>query len=181
MTKAPSVRVANPLSDAAQCAAIYAQYVRYSTATFEYDPPDVAEMSSRITTAQTTHEWLVADSADGVAGFAYAGVWNPRPAYAWSCETTIYLHSGAVGGGIGTALYQELLDRLRARGFHQAIGRIALPNEPSVRLHESFGFVPVGVHRALGYKLGQWVDVMHTSCQLMPATSEPEPLRPLAD
>jgi anti-sigma factor RsiW len=47
MTKAPSVRVANPLSDAAQCAAIYAHYVRYSTATFEYDPPDVAEMSSR--------------------------------------------------------------------------------------------------------------------------------------
>jgi phosphinothricin acetyltransferase len=58
-------------------------------------------------------------------------------------------------------------------GFHLAIGRIALPNDASVRLHESFGFSPVGVHHQLGYKHGQWIDVMHTELLLAPPAGLP--------
>lgn len=133
-------------------------------------------MSSRIAGSLRTHEWLVAERDGLVSGFAYATPWNPRPAYDWSCETTIYLRAGVEGGGIGTALYCELLDRLRSRGFHLAIGRIALPNPASVRLHESFGYELVGVHRNLGFKHGRWIDVMHTALQLRPATDAPAPV-----
>jgi phosphinothricin acetyltransferase len=52
-----------------------------------------------------------------------------------------------------------------------------LPNPASVRLHESFGYIPVGVHPNLGYKHGQWIDVMHTALQLNAATGEPAPVR----
>ena len=33
------------------------------------------------------------------------------------------------------------------------------PNDASVRLHEAFGFEPVGVYREVGFKHGAWRDV----------------------
>ena len=124
-------RVANASQDAAACAEIYGHYVEHSTATFEYDPPSVGEMESRIAAVLQTHEWLVAERDRHINGFAYAGPWNPRPAYEWSCESTIYVRSGDEGSGVGRRLYTRLIARLRERGFRTAIGRIALPNDAS--------------------------------------------------
>jgi phosphinothricin acetyltransferase len=161
-----SVRAAGAKADAAVCADIYRYFVQHTTSTFEYESPSDTEMTARIAESQAGHEWLVADSGGEILGFAYASAWNPRPAYDWSCETTVYVRSGAEGRGVGTALYRELLGRLRSRGFHLALGRIALPNDASVRLHESFGFTSVGVHHELGYKHGKWIDVLHTELAL---------------
>jgi phosphinothricin acetyltransferase len=172
-----SIRTAYPVQDAQACAALYGHYVQHSTATFEYDPPTVHLMASRMESSLATHEWLVAERGGDISGLAYATAWNPRPAYDWTCETTVYVRAGAEGSGIGTALYRHLLTRLRARGFHLAIGRIALPNLASVRLHERLGYEPVGIHRNLGFKHGQWIDVMHTALQLNPATGEPAPIQ----
>jgi L-amino acid N-acyltransferase YncA len=174
----PNVRVANASQDAAACAEIYSFFVEHSTATFEYDAPSVAELETRIAEVTCTHEWLVAERDGRVLGFAYASPWNPRPAYEWSCETTIYVRSGDEGAGIGRALYTRLIERLRERGFRTAIGRIALPNDASLRLHESLGYTPVGVHRHLGFKHGQWVDVVHTELLLNPTDGAPPPIRP---
>jgi phosphinothricin acetyltransferase len=55
---------------------------------------------------------------------------------------------------------------------------IALPNEASVGLHEALGFVPIGVHRQVGFKLGRWHDVGWWQLRLTdPPASPPEPLR----
>jgi len=175
------VRVADTARDAAACADIYGYFVEQSTATFEYEAPTVAEFESRIAEVVRTHEWLVAERDGRTLGFAYASPWNPRPAYEWSCETTIYVRSGAEGSGIGRSLYAQLIERLRHRGFRTAIGRIALPNDASMRLHESFGYTPVGVHRALGFKHGQWVDVLHTELHLNETDDAPLPVRRPAD
>jgi L-amino acid N-acyltransferase YncA len=172
------VRAAKATEDAPACAEIYGFFVEHSTATFEYDVPSVAELESRITEVTRTHEWLVAERDERILGFAYASPWNPRPAYEWSCETTIYVRSGDEGTGIGRALYTRLIERLRERCFRTAIGRIALPNDASLRLHESLGYTSVGVHRHLGFKHGQWVDVLHTELQLNPTDGAPLPIRP---
>jgi len=52
-----------------------------------------------------------------------------------------------------------LLDALRLQGFRVAVGIIALPNPPSVGLHERLGFRNVGVAPGLGFKHGRWHDV----------------------
>jgi phosphinothricin acetyltransferase len=48
---------------------------------------------------------------------------------------------------------------LKQRGFHSALGCLALPNEPSVRLHEKLGFRKVGHMREAGWKFEAWWDV----------------------
>ncbi len=102
--------------------------------------------------------WLVATD-DRVVGVAYAAPWNDRAAYQWTVEVTVYVDPASQRRGVGDALYTELLDRLRRQGFHSAVAVIALPNDPSVRLHERHGFVRAGRLVEAGYKLGAWHDV----------------------
>jgi phosphinothricin acetyltransferase len=101
---------------------------------------------------------LVAEVAGSVGGFAYASTYRPRPAYDRTREVSVYLAEDARGQAVGRALYAALLDRLRADGVHTALAVIALPNEASVRLHESFGFVHRGTIREVGWKFGRWID-----------------------
>ena len=100
--------------------------------------------------------WLVATIAGEVVGAAYAGRYKVRRAYDWAAEVTVYVSHRHHRQGVGAALYRELLPVLEAQGFHTLIGVIALPNEPSVALHERFGFVAAGATPQVGWKFGRW-------------------------
>jgi phosphinothricin acetyltransferase len=63
------------------------------------------------------------------------------------------------GKGLGTQLYQALLDRLESTTAHTIVGSIALPNLPSIALHEKLGFQKVAHFKEVGWKFGQWIDV----------------------
>jgi L-amino acid N-acyltransferase YncA len=166
------IRDAGP-QDAAACAAIYRPYVLDTAITFETEPPTAAEMSERITAASRAHAWLVAELDDNIIGYAYASPFAVRPAYRWSCEVSVYLETGRHRTGAGRALYQVLLPRLVERGYRVAVAKTTLPNEPSLGLHASFGFQPVGVHRRLGWKHGSWRDVAITQLHLVTDGAEP--------
>ena len=51
-----------------------------------------------------------------------------------------------------------------AKGSTALWAVIALPNEPSVRLHERHGFVRIGQLVDAGYKRGGWHDVGFWQC-----------------
>ena len=76
---------------------------------------------------------------------------------------------------------RALLDTLEAQGFVQAIAAITLPNAASVALHEAFGFVPAGVYRQVGFKLGGWHDVGLWQRALAPARTPPAEPKRLAE
>jgi len=61
--------------------------------------------------------------------------------------------------GVGCTLYRALLPLLARQGYVHAYAGITLPNPPSVGLHEALGFRPIGVYKAIGFKLGAWHDV----------------------
>lgn len=143
--------------DAAAVAAVYAPYVSDSVVSFEDVPPDAAEIRRRMLVAPRL-PWLVAID-EGVVGFAYAAPHRTRAAYRWSVDVSVYLHASARGRGIGRALYGELFPLLSELGYVSAFAGIALPNPASIALHESFGFVPVGTYRDVGFKHGRWHDV----------------------
>ncbi len=146
--------------DAGRIAEIYNHYVLHSTATFEEQPVSADALAARIAEVGSAGlPWLVADIGDGVAGYAYAGKWKGRCAYRYAVETTVYVAPGMQGHGIGSRLYVELLDRLRALSIHVALAGIALPNAASIALHERAGFTQVAHLREVGYKFDRWIDV----------------------
>jgi phosphinothricin acetyltransferase len=161
------IRSADPDHDAAACAAIYAPAVAAATS-FEEEAPAAGAMAERIARTTATHPWLVAEVGGEVVGFAYACEHRARAAYRWAVDVSIYIAEGNRGGGVGRELYGELFERLRAQGFRVACAGVTLPNVASVALHESLGFVPVGVYRRIGWKRGAWHDVGWWQLELDP-------------
>ncbi|WP_243384782.1 arsinothricin resistance N-acetyltransferase ArsN1 family B [Geothrix alkalitolerans] len=146
-------------TDAPVLVEIYNPYIRDTLITFEEQPVTVEEMGARIAKVTAAYPWLVWEEDGRVLGYAYGSTWRTRHAYRFAVETTVYLDRGHQGKGRGAALYQALLDELKQRGFHSALGCLSLPNAPSVRLHEKLGFRKVGHMTEAGWKFGAWVDV----------------------
>lgn len=146
--------------DAAAIAEIYNPYVASTVITFEEEPVDEATIAGRLRAVQEAGlPWIVMEEADGIAGYAYATTWRTRAAYRYAVETAVYLPPVNFGRGIGSTLYRELEQRLAAGGMRAMIGCIALPNDPSVALHEKLGFGKVGHFPGVGRKFDQWIDV----------------------
>jgi len=146
--------------DAAAIAAIYNHYVLTTSISFEEQAVTDSEMQQRIADIQRGGlPWLVAELDGVLVGYAYATKWRVRHAYRFSVESSVYLAPDLAGKGLGTALYQQLLGRLSASGYHRVIGGVALPNAASVALHEKMGFEKVAQFREVGFKFGRWIDV----------------------
>jgi L-amino acid N-acyltransferase YncA len=173
-----TIRDADAERDAAACAGVYAPHVEMSATSFEERPPSAEEVAERIARLTATHPWLVAESGGEVVGFAYACRHRERPAYRWSVDVSVYVADAWARHGVGRGLYEELFERLRRQGFRTACAGITLPNEASVALHEQLGFVPVGVYRGIGWKVGAWRDVGWWQLELSPQSDE-EPAEPL--
>lgn len=165
------VRPGSP-EDASACLAIYRPYVEDTAITFETEVPDVDEMGARIAAARETHEWLVVEDDHEVIGYAYAHALNPRAAYQWSAETSIYVAVGHRRAGNGRELYNELLRRLTQRGYRRAFAGITQPNEASNAFHRRFGFQPAGLFRRVGWKNGSWQDVAWMQMDLLGAAEK---------
>ncbi|MAT41398.1 MAG: phosphinothricin acetyltransferase [Anaerolineaceae bacterium] len=146
--------------DAAKIVEIYNYYILNTIITFEKEPVRTDDINSRISDiVGSSLPWLVLEIDGEVIGYTYASKWRARPAYKHTVETTVYLSKNHSGKGFGKLLYTKLLTELTASGFHTAIGGIALPNESSVRLHESLGFKKTAHFYEVGNKFDQWIDV----------------------
>jgi phosphinothricin acetyltransferase len=104
---------------------------------------------------------IVAERDGAVVGYAYATQFRDRPAYAATCENSIYVAPDALGRGIGTALLGELLSRAHAARFEQMIAVIGGGEPASVALHAKSGFVHAGRMCDVGRKFGRLLDTVY--------------------
>jgi len=146
-------------ADAPAIAEIYNHFVRDTVVTFEEIPVSADAMARRIEDIGARFPWLVWEDDGAVIGYAYASAWKSRSAYRFAVESTIYLTTSRHRSGIGTQLYGALLAEVKVRGFHTAVGGIALPNPASIALHEKLGFTKIGQFVEVGRKLDRWIDV----------------------
>lgn len=152
--------------DAAAVADIYNHYVAGTTITFEEQAVSSSEMAQRIADVGARLPWYVFERDGAVIGYAYATPWRARSAYRFSVESTVYVAHDAARQGIGSQLYEALIDDLRARGLQVVIGGIAQPNTASVNLHERLGFQKVAHFTRVGRKFERWIDVGYWELQL---------------
>jgi L-amino acid N-acyltransferase YncA len=162
------------VSDAPAVQEIYAPFVSDSATSFEVVAPDLAEVERRIRTHGDRHPWLVFERDRTVLGYAYASTHRARQAYQWCVEVSVYVHAEVHHCGVGRALYTALFELLRRQGYVNAYAGITLPNPASIGLHESLGFVPVGVFSRIGFKFDRWHDVAWLYLRLL---EDPRPLR----
>lgn len=148
------------LNDAGRIAEIYNYYIKETIITFEYDPVSEDDIKQRILkiTARN-YPYFVYEEDGKVVGYAYLNNWRERAAYDITLETSVYLDRTLTGSGIGSIMYNELIERARKINIHSLIGVISLPNEQSQRLHRKFGFEFIGNFKESGVKFDRFVDV----------------------
>lgn len=158
-----SVRDAE-VGDLAAVKAIYDDQVVGGVATFDTVPPPLSYWRERL---DSEHHLLVVEEDGRVLGYAYSAAYRPRAAYDRTREVSVYLDPAAQGRGAGRAVYDVLLDRLRADGVHTVLAVIAMPNPASEALHRACGFEQVGVLPEVGHKLGRWIDTAFWALRLV--------------
>lgn len=148
------------LADAKRIAEIYNYYIEETVITFEYDTVSEEQIQERIRKVTAKgFPYFVYEKDGEITGYAYLSNWRERVAYNITLETSVYLDHNVIGSGVGSILYQELIERARKINIHSLIGGISLPNEASQRLHEKFNFKLVGNFRESGAKFGKLIDV----------------------
>lgn len=156
--------------------ALYGREVLTGTASFELDPPTLADMTERFEAVKAKGlPWLVAEVDGAFAGYAYASPFRPRPAYRYGVEGSIYVEEAARRRGVGRTLLAALIERVRGLGLRHVIGAISdsATSDASIALHERLGFRQVGRYAEVGWKFDRWLDVHLMQLDLSPDSDRP--------
>jgi phosphinothricin acetyltransferase len=157
----PDVKIRESVeADIPRITQIYGQSVIEGVASFELTRPDAKEMARR--RQQTLDKglpYLVAEIDGKVIGYAYAGLFRPRPAYGCTVENTVYIDPQAQRRGVGSQLTKKIIEECTSQGYRQMIAVISgTEDSASIKMHRALGFTDAGRNRAVGYKHGRWID-----------------------
>ena len=155
-----TVRPARP-DDLPRLTEIYNHYVTETAITFDLEPWTVDARREWFSHYAETgrHRLFVADDGGRIAGYATSSKFHPRAAYDTTVEMSIFAAPEDVGRGIGGMLYGGILPALEQEDVHIAMAGVTLPNDPSIVLHERFGFTRVALLPEVGRKFGRYHDV----------------------
>lgn len=168
-----SIRAARN-GDANSIAAIYAHHVAHGTASFDTSARTVGETAAKIAECDAKRwPFLVAERDGKIVGYAYSTQFRDRPAYASTCENSIYLDPAAIGQGIGTRLLAALIEASAEAGFRQMIAVVGGAEPASIALHLKLGFRKAGRMISVGRKQRRWLDTVYLQLALGAGDSSP--------
>lgn len=148
-------------ADAAAICGIWNPIVRDTVITFNPVERDTAEITDLIAARQDgPGAFFVAEGAGGLLGFASYAQFRGGLGYARCMEHTINLVPAARGQRLGPRLMTTLEDHARAAGHHVMVAAITGSNTGSVRFHAALGYVHVGTMSQVGWKFGQYHDLV---------------------
>jgi phosphinothricin acetyltransferase len=157
----PVIRTAI-LADLPALTDIYNHYVMKTAITFDLRPwaPDERRPWFDDHASSGRHRLVVAVDRGGTClGYASTSRWRPKAAYETTVEASVYCDPNVVGRGCGSALYKALFESIAGEDVHTIVAGVSLPNPASIKLHERFGFRPVGVFHRVGRKFDRYWDV----------------------
>jgi L-amino acid N-acyltransferase YncA len=155
------VRLASE-ADAEAICHIYNQGIEDRVATLETELRTAQERRAWLKNRSPRHPVIVADvtAPETIVGWGSLNVFNPREAYRFVAEFSVYVERAWRGKGVGSVLLERLIELARQHGFHKMVLSAFPTNASGVALYEKFGFRTVGIYREQGRLDGQWVDTV---------------------
>jgi phosphinothricin acetyltransferase len=153
------LRDATP-TDVPSICAIHNQGIEDRVATLDVAPHTLEEQKEWFQRHGPRHPVIVAESIDGIIGWASLNQFSARPVYRFVADLSVYIDRRWRGKGVGTRLLVELEARARILGYHKIVLAAFPFNQAGMRLYERFGFRTVGIYREQGLIDGRWVDTI---------------------
>ncbi len=133
-----------------------------STALYDYHPRSLDTMKPWFETKSRNGFPVIGaiDTSGNLLGFATWGTFRAFPAYKYTVEHSIYIRKKSRGHGLSKILMNELIKRAHESQLHVLVGCIDASNEASISLHQKLGFHHAGTFNQIGFKFGQWLNVV---------------------
>ena len=154
-----AIRAATEADAAAICLA-YNQGIEDRIATLETEPRTAEERRQWLAGRGPRHPVFVAEAAAMVVGWSSLNVYNPRPAYQYVADFSIYIERGWRAKGVGRRLLEHLIEQARALGYHKMMLSTFPFNASGAALYERMGFTRAGVFHEMGQLDWRWVDTL---------------------
>jgi L-amino acid N-acyltransferase YncA len=148
------------IGDAEAICRIYNQGIEDRIATLETELRTPEERREWLADRGLRHPVIVAETDVGVVGWGSLNVFNPRPAYRFVADFSIYIERGWRGKGLGGRLLARLVELARERDFHKLVLSAFPSNAGGMALYTKLGFRTVGIYKEQGRLDGQWVDTI---------------------
>lgn len=145
-------------TDAAAIAHIYNQGIRERLATLETVERSVEERVRWLAERSARLPVLVAVDAHGVVGWLSLNAFNPRDAYRYVVDVSIYVDQRARRAGVGSRLLKAGIMEARRQGYHKLILTLFPENHAARALYLRHGFQSIGILREQGMLDGRWRD-----------------------
>jgi phosphinothricin acetyltransferase len=132
-----------------------------STALYDYEPRTMESMTMWFSNKEKGNFPIigVVDSNGQLMGFASYDTFRAWPAYKYSVEHCVYIHSNHRGKGIGKKLLKALIGMAKQQQYHTMIAGLDVSNIGSKVLHEKLGFVNTGTINEVAFKFDRWLDL----------------------
>lgn len=173
------IRLARP-ADAEALLAIFAPYVHGGTVSFDSQLPSPAAFRDKISHILESYPFYVALLAQKPVGYCYASRFRGQNAYDWAVETTIYLDTSCHGRGIGRQLYQALEKTLARQRVIALYACVSAAHRQSIGFHQRLGYREMARFENVGYKMGEWLDIVWLEKRLGPLPQSPAPFIPFS-
>jgi phosphinothricin acetyltransferase len=138
-----------------------------STCTYQLEPETIEARTAWFHEHDDEKYPVIVAEVDGqIAGWGSLSGFRPRAAYAPTVEASVYIRHDRHRRGLGRLILLDLIERARRAGFHSIVGGVSADQTASIALQQSVGFQKVAHLVEVGYKLGQWLDVVYLQLML---------------
>lgn len=146
--------------DAAAICLIYNQGIEDRVATLETELRTPRERRQWMLSRGPRHPVIVAEVGGLVVGWGSLNVYNPRKAYEFVADFSIYVEREWRGKGAGSAVLSRLIEMAREYGYHKLVLSAFPTNAAGMALYRKFDFRKVGIFKEQGQLDGKWVDTI---------------------
>ena len=147
-------------ADADAIATIYNQGIEDRVATLETNLRTPDERRQWLAARSPRHPVIVAEAGGQVVGWGSLNVFNPRKAYDYVVDLSVYVERGCRGKGVGSRLLTRLIELARELGYHKLVLSAFPSNAGGMALYQKLGFRTVGIYKEQGKLDGKWVDTI---------------------
>jgi len=144
--------------------------IRDTLTTFTTTEHVEAEIAADIALRWAAYQVVLLD--DNVVGFATYGPFRDGPGYAHTKELSIHLAVVARRQGLGRALMTRIEEVAAHAGVRVLVAGISGANPEAQVFHAACGFEEVGRMAQVGFKSGQWLDLVLMQKALLVADPE---------
>jgi L-amino acid N-acyltransferase YncA len=140
---------------------IFNYYVDHSTCVWTTTPYSDSERKVWFEAHSENMPVIVAESNGNILGWGSLSSFREAYTVNGTLEDSIYVHYDYLRKGIGSRLLGELIEIAKQNGLRSILANISSDQEPSIRLHEKFGFEKVAHIRQVGWKFNKRLDAVY--------------------